>query len=510
MAAVSAATPGPRGKAEHVVMIGWDGMRRDFVTPQYAPRLYELATNGVFFKNHHPVYITSTEVNNTALATGAYPLHSGIMANSQYLPELSVLGPVATEAVDTARRGDLLWNNLYLKTPTVAEILQRAGYPTMVAGTKPVALLYDRGSQRTSGAAGRSVNLIRGRALPRSWQERLVKVNDDKVFPTNNVTPNKDMDTWTVKAVTHGLWKTNVPKYTVIWLSEPDASQHGTAPGADTAVAAIELCDKLLGDILKALEEKKVRDKTDLFIVSDHAFSTTLKGPDVCEVLKKAGFKAFRKFEDPEPGDVLVVGLGGSVSLYVYEHDEKTVRRLAEFLQGCAFAGVVFSQVPVQGTFPLSSVQIGTGFGAPDVLLALRWDSEKNASDAPGQFISDGGNKGTGSHGSLGPADVGNMLIASGPDFKSGFIDDLPTGNIDVAPTILHVLGVPQPAETPMDGRVLTEALRGGTPPEGTPTPKTIRARRDAGLFHWEQYLNYTEFAGRIYLEQGNGRQVPK
>src|SRR4051812_38741037 len=71
-----------RGKAEHVVLIVWDGMRPDFITPQHTPALYELAHRGVFFKNHHPVYISSTEVNGTALATGAYPIHSGIMANS--------------------------------------------------------------------------------------------------------------------------------------------------------------------------------------------------------------------------------------------------------------------------------------------------------------------------------------------------------------------------------------------------------------------------------------------
>jgi hypothetical protein len=34
------------GKAEHVVVLVWDGMRPDFITPQFAPNLYSLATNG--------------------------------------------------------------------------------------------------------------------------------------------------------------------------------------------------------------------------------------------------------------------------------------------------------------------------------------------------------------------------------------------------------------------------------------------------------------------------------
>ena len=36
---------------------------------------------GVWFENHHPVYLSSTEVNGTAIATGDYPSHDGIIAN---------------------------------------------------------------------------------------------------------------------------------------------------------------------------------------------------------------------------------------------------------------------------------------------------------------------------------------------------------------------------------------------------------------------------------------------
>src|SRR5437867_10609580 len=76
-----------KGLAEHVVVIVWDGMRPDFITPQYTPVLYSLAQDGVFFRNHHPAYISSTEVNGTAIATGMHPDRSGIMANSDYRPE---------------------------------------------------------------------------------------------------------------------------------------------------------------------------------------------------------------------------------------------------------------------------------------------------------------------------------------------------------------------------------------------------------------------------------------
>src|SRR5262245_20555639 len=98
-----------RGKAEHVVVVVWDGMRPDFILPQYTPRLYQLATGGVFFKNHHPVYISSTEVNGTALATGMHPMHSGVMANNDYRPALNALSSIATEGLDPIRRWDLIY-----------------------------------------------------------------------------------------------------------------------------------------------------------------------------------------------------------------------------------------------------------------------------------------------------------------------------------------------------------------------------------------------------------------
>src|SRR5262245_29943596 len=51
------------GKAHHIVVLVWDGMRPDFVTPEYTPNLHALAREGAFFQNHHPVYLSATEVN---------------------------------------------------------------------------------------------------------------------------------------------------------------------------------------------------------------------------------------------------------------------------------------------------------------------------------------------------------------------------------------------------------------------------------------------------------------
>src|SRR4029079_11816073 len=86
------------------------------------------------------------------------------------------------------------------------------------------------------------------------------------------------VDSWTTKALTRGLWRKGVPKYSLLWLSEPDAAQHANSPGSEGALAAVESSDKNLAAVLKALEDKGVADKTDVFVVSDHGFSSVSRG----------------------------------------------------------------------------------------------------------------------------------------------------------------------------------------------------------------------------------------
>ena len=548
-----------RGQAEHVVVVVWDGMRPDFITPQYTPTLYELASKGTFFKNNHSAYVTSTEVNGTVLATGMDPEHSGIMANSGYRPDINWLNSFGTESLDAVRRGDMMTQGHYLEAATVPEILQQAGISTVIAGAKPIALLHDRAAKKVTPAQKESVTLFRGLTIPRSVGENLAKAPDIGGFPTNagggagfggggfggrerpagtNETPAaasepaadaqsggggrrggagfggggaggaNTPDSWTTKALTRGLWRKSVPKYSLLWLSEPDAAQHASGVGSDAAIAAIEGSDKNLAAVLKALEDKEALETTDIIIVSDHGFSTVSHGPDVVELLKRGKFNAFRQFQNPEAGDVMVVSLGGSVSFFVFEHDEAVIKRLAKYLQGMDFSGVIFSSVPVEGTFPLSQAHVGITNGAPDILVSMRWSPEVNENGAPGMVVSPEGRKGLGTHASLSKFDLHNTLVASGPDFKKGFVSATASGNLDVAPTVLSILGVAPPK--PMDGRVLSEAMTTGDTEAPKAEEKTIEASRETGFLRWHQYLKTTTVGTTTYFEEGNGGLNPK
>ncbi len=493
-------------RAQHVVVIVWDGMRPDFVRADTTPALAQLVKHGVFFSKHHPVYISTTEVNGTALATGCYPHRDGIIANRVYLPTVSALTSVATESEKTIRRVDEMTGGHYLGAPTMAEILQAAGIPTAVAGSKPVAILQDRSNQRVTPAALQSTVLYAGQTLPRTALEGLIRAVGGP-FPSAAV-PNAARDVWTTRALVRGLWRDGVPKFSLVWLSEPDSSQHAASPGSRAALEALRNNDNDLATVLQALEDKHVREQTDMLLVSDHAFSTIERGVNVVAALNAAGFHAGLALDQPRPGDVLVVPLGGSALFYVIEHDPAVTQRLVEFLQRSDFAGVIFSRLTLEGTFPLGQVRLDINQFAPDVVVAARWRPDKNRYGAPGVLVGLPGTAGAGTHGSLSRFDMHNTLVAVGPDFRRGFVDTLPSGNADVAPTVLALLGVPQPQ--PMEGRVLQEALVGVNDPPPVPQQKTIETGSALGAVHWAQYLEFSLVGDAMYFDEGNGAAAVK
>ena len=214
-------------------------------------------------------------------------------------------------------------------------------------------------------------------------------------------------------------------------------------------------------------------------MVSDHGFSTVDKPVDVTGALVAAGFHATREFHaSPASGDVLVMGLGGSVFLYVTGHDQATIARLATFLQGEPFTGVVFTSGVLPGTFGLDAVRLECP-AAPDLIVAMRWNDEKNANGLPGLIYSEGRKAGQGNHATLSRYELHNTLIAAGPDFRSGFRDEMPSSNIDLAPTIAHLLKLPN-APT-MDGRVLTEGFAERDGPTACGIADYPSERRHAG-----------------------------
>lgn len=514
-----AAPPAPERSASdslrrdrHVVIVVWDGMRPDFVSEQNTPALWKLAQSGVTFRNHHSVYPSATIVNGTAINTGVYANRSGILANHDYKPEISPKNSIDVENARVVRKGDELSRGKYIAVSTIAELIHNGGGKTAIATAKTVGLLFDRRADSRSGQ-----NIFAGDSVQPGAVTEIVKALG--AFPV--ATQPSERDTWTTKALTDFLWRDEVPAFSLLWLSEPDDTEHKTAPGAPAAITAIKSSDDNLARVLAALDrpasaKATARQATDIFVVSDHGFSTIARSIDVPKILRDAGFNAVTAFtNEPKSGQIMMVGNGGTVLFYVIGHDAAVTRRLVEFLQQSDFAGVVFTREPMEGTFTFDAAKIdppSRGYGvagnehAPDVEMSFRWTGDKNQFGAAGMIDADWQRAaGKGTHATLSKFDMHNLLIAAGPDFRRAEENELPSGNVDLAPTILAILGI-KPA-TEMDGRVLSEAMTDAQSLK--PEKQTIEASKKFSAGMWRQHLTILQVGSTTYFDEGNGAFTP-
>src|SRR6266513_181358 len=503
----------PANQPRRVVVVVWDGMRPDFVSEHNTPALWKLAREGVTFRNHHAVYPSATMVNGTAMVTGVYPGRNGITANHVYRPDIDPHHAVDVELLPVVNKGDDLSGGKYISVPTVAELVQRAGGGTVIAAAKTVGLLLDRKAGTNSGAK-RSLTLFAGKSLPAD----ILSSISEKLGPFPSA--HLQQDIWKTKALTDVVWKDGLPALSVLWLGEPDLTQHESAPGAPAALATIKSADENLAAVLAALDQGNARGTTDVFVVSDHGFSTIERSIDLRKILNDAGFTTKTEFTDePKPGDIMLAGNGGCVLFYVTGHDEKIIRGLVEFLQQSDFAGVIFTKHPMEGTFSLDQAKIAND-RSPDVVMSFRWKDQKNQFGVSGMINADWQRAaGQGTHATLSPIDMHNTLIAAGPDFKRGEVDDLSSGNVDLAPTVLQILGIRTPEK--MDGRILSEAMTGragalrrlpkafGTVRRSYQT-QTIETKKDFPRGTWKQSLRISRVRSTIYLDEGNGAFTPK
>jgi predicted AlkP superfamily pyrophosphatase or phosphodiesterase len=483
--ALAAAKP-----SRHVILVVWDGMRPDFVTRQNTPVLWDLAREGVTFSNHHAVYPCATEVNGVAIVTGAYPSRSGIIANYQYRPEIDKAKMIHSEDPAVVRDGDELTGGKYIALPTIAETIRAAGRSSFVSAAKPVGLLLDRHELGSLGEKAWVLGPLGG-------------------FARSDKPPSVERDRVALTALTDAIVRKSQPDFSLLWLSEPDDTQHKFAPGSKEAIAAVKSSDENLGRVLVALDRNHLRDSTDIFVVSDHGFSTIQHSVDLRKILKDAGFDAVTEFsETPKPNQIMLVGHGGAVLFYVIGHNAGVIRKLVEYLQQSDFAGVIFTKPPLDGTFGFDQARID-GEQAPDVEMTFRWNDSKNEFGIPGMIDADWNRKaGQGTHATLSRFEMHNTLIAAGPDFHPGLTDDLPTGNVDLAPTIYRLLGiVPQQQ---MDGRILSEAMMMTDVSAPKSETKTSEAFRQFSAGKWRQTLEISRIGSTIYVDEGNGAFEPR
>ncbi len=407
------------------------------------------------------MYPTVTRVNASSIATGAYPETHGLMGNSVYFPRVDPL-----RFLDTANRQALSriaeTEGRLLTAPTLGEALQAAGRRMLVvsSGSGGSALLNN------PTIAGGAV-LHPDFALPEPFRDEMKVLGDPP--PGDGPTPARDR--YAVDAFLKvGLPRVD-PSVTVLWLGALDSTAHANGIGDPATVDVLRHVDAEIGRVEDALGAAGLREGWNIWVTSDHGFSTHTGAIDVAALLKP--------FARPLPdGTPRVVASGGAI--YVRDRDEATVAAIVRALQQTPGVGAVFTRAAQPGSFD-GHVPGTLSFDvahwdhdrSAQILFSPDWTDTPNAHGVRGS-VSAGGTAG---HGSSSPWDIHNTLIAAGPDLARGLRLDVPSANVDFMPTFLTLLGIPVPSST--QGRTLREALVRATAHDA-PEPSATAGRGSA------------------------------
>jgi hypothetical protein len=166
----------------------------------------------------------------------------------------------------------------------------------------------------------------------------------------------------------------------------------------------------------------------------------------------------------PKPvpaGAIVVAANAGSDYLFVPDHSIETVRAAVACLQSRLQFGAIFVSDrygEIAGTLPMSLIKTENSGRAPDIIVSFSYDETTLVAGKSGVSYASSVNR-RGDHGSFSATDVHISLMPHGLHFKPGLRDPLPSANVNIAPTLAHILEFSMPDP---QGRVLEEALEGG------------------------------------------------
>jgi arylsulfatase A-like enzyme len=486
-----------------VIVFVVDGLRPDAITAEDTPTLFRLRAEGVDFTSSHSVFPTVTRVNAATLAAGTQPGTHGIVGNQLYVPAVEPRRAFDTGDYRNLRRlADAAGGRLVLTATLAARLhghgLRLAG---VSSGSTGSAFLLNPDAPTGVGAVVNGYfDPAKTVAYPPAVSEAILARFGPA--PAKSGAGRYDAAVaWTQRVLREYVLPELRPTVVLNWLTEPDHTQHDVGVGSPAAREALRHDDHEIAQTLTTLDRLGLTATTDVVVASDHGFTTNTAGVDVAGALIQAGLKAA-----PESTDVVLASSGQAVAVHVEGGDAGRVARLARFVHAQDWGGVVFTAArapadprgAVEGTFALELIHVA-GARAPDLLFTFPWTSEPNGFGVRGTdlaSVSGGARLYPSDHGSMSPWNVRNTLFAWGVDFKRGVTARTPAGNVDVAPTILALLGVPADG---LDGRVLREALVDG--PDAEQVAAVTRVHTvEAGAYR--AALQVSEVDGRRYVDK--------
>lgn len=416
------------------VVVILDGLRRDFVNAGRTPHLAGLAASAAQFPAFRTAFPSATRAVSASFATGCHPTRHGLQGNAVALLEAGRLVPHDVGRPDFLAHKRAV-TGAALAVPTLAERLAPLGGAILFNNVSPgAALAHDPDAHGT--LYHRVVSHGPG-GTPTAHPLRV----------TLDAAGDRAM---TERFIAEALARR--PALAVLWLGEPDHIQHNVPLGSPEHLAVLREADRNAGMVMTAVAHQRAAGDDVLLIVgSDHGHETVSGLIDVEAALIGAGLKA-----GPESDDVVALSNGTASLVYLHPDHASRRDRLRDYLHGQPWAGVVIEdlsrigQAPDHGLAFAVSLRADPGsndYGVPGWALAAvpRWDKATRV--------------GCGQHGGLAPYEQSPVLLIEGTGFAAGGVHTDPAHIVDLAPTILHHLGV---AATGMDGRNLQPRINAG------------------------------------------------
>jgi predicted AlkP superfamily pyrophosphatase or phosphodiesterase len=430
------ACPAADPAARNVVIISLDGFPAYLMDDPQAslPILRSLAASGATaVSGMHVSNPSVTWPNHTTLMTGVHPERHGVLFNG-ILERATPGGPVRVVGAKTQAE--------LVRVPLLFDLLKTAGQPSAAInwpctrGSESLADNFPDVPDQLEYTTPRLKQELADRGLLPGFEEGNGVVRDE---------------IWTEAACE--VIRRRMPRLLALHLLNLDATHHRYGPLTLPGYTAAALLDALLGHVLDALDDAGIRDRTVIFVVSDHGFGSVMKAIRPNAILRREGLL---KVEGGKiaSAKAMVVSEGGIGMVYLTDpatvaQDAKTVRRLFEGAEGIA-------AVLGPEDFPALHLPDPADHpGMADLILSAKDGYSFSGISAGDALIS--GNRGkTGSHGYLSTnPKMNGLFVAAGPGIHSGVKLDT-IDNVDVAPTIGRILDVK--LENPA-GRVLTEII---------------------------------------------------
>ena len=151
------------------LIVFFDGLRPDYITPELMPNLYLFSKKGSYGKQHHSVFPTVTRVNASSLSTGCYPGSHGLMGNTVYFPQIKETAGLNTGDAEELNKIAEATDNHLLTAVSLGEVLEQNGSRLFVfsSGSTGQALMQNH---KVSGGAIINTTMI----LPESMKTKIL------------------------------------------------------------------------------------------------------------------------------------------------------------------------------------------------------------------------------------------------------------------------------------------------------------------------------------------------